>query len=66
MKVSKVPLRLEPPPEGGFTVTSPALPGLAPEATPTFHASDGREALDRRTGDIRHVKQEATRHGGVR
>jgi hypothetical protein len=28
MKVYKVPLRLEPQPEGGFTVTSPALRGL--------------------------------------
>jgi antitoxin HicB len=31
MKVYKVPLRLEPQPEGGFTVTSPALRGLVTE-----------------------------------
>jgi predicted RNase H-like HicB family nuclease len=31
MKVSKVPLRLEPQPEGGYTVTSPALHGLVTE-----------------------------------
>ena len=31
MKIYKVPLRLEPQPEGGFTVTSPALQGLVTE-----------------------------------
>jgi predicted RNase H-like HicB family nuclease len=31
VKVDKVPLRLEPLPEGGFTVTSPALWGLVTE-----------------------------------
>jgi predicted RNase H-like HicB family nuclease len=31
MKVYKVPLRLEPQPEGGYTVTSPALRGLVTE-----------------------------------
>jgi hypothetical protein len=35
-------------------------------ATPTSHASNGREALDRQTGVIVYVGQEATRHGGVR
>ena len=31
MKVYKVPLQLEPQPEGGYTVTSPALHGLVTE-----------------------------------
>jgi antitoxin HicB len=31
VKVSKVSLRLEPQPEGGFTVTSPALQGVVTE-----------------------------------
>jgi antitoxin HicB len=30
-QVYRVPLVLEPQPEGGYTVTSPALPGLATE-----------------------------------
>jgi hypothetical protein len=34
-------------------------------ATPMSRASNGREALDRQTGEIAPVRQEAAHHGGV-
>jgi antitoxin HicB len=47
MKVYKVPLRLEPQPEGGFTVTSPALRGLVTEGETVAEAlAHAAEALD--------------------
>jgi antitoxin HicB len=47
MKVYKVPLRLEPQPEGGFTVTSPALRGLVTEGDTVAEAlAHAAEALD--------------------
>jgi hypothetical protein len=48
--------------EGGH----PTSEAATPEDTPTSRASNGGEALNRRAGDIRHVKQEAMRHGRVR
>jgi antitoxin HicB len=46
VKVDKVPLRLEPQLEGGFTVTSPALQGLVPEGDTMAEAlSHAAEAL---------------------
>jgi hypothetical protein len=51
MQAAGVPIR----PFGGTTRGFPAL-----------HVRRVREALDRRTGDIRHVTQEVTRCGGVR
>jgi antitoxin HicB len=49
MKVYKVPLRLEPQPEGGFTVTSPALRGLVTEretvAEAMAHAAEALELV---------------------
>jgi antitoxin HicB len=47
MKVYKVPLRLEPQPEGGFTVTSPALRGLVTEGETVAEAlAHAAEALE--------------------
>jgi antitoxin HicB len=47
MKVYKVPLRLEPQPEGGFTVTSPALRGLVTEGDTVAEAlAHAAEALE--------------------
>jgi antitoxin HicB len=47
MKVYKVPLRLEPQPEGGFTVTSPALQGLVTEGDTVAEAlAHAAEALE--------------------
>jgi antitoxin HicB len=47
MKVYKVPLRLEPQPEGGFTVTSPAVQGLVTEGNTVAEAlAHAAEALD--------------------
>jgi antitoxin HicB len=47
MKVYKVPLRLEPQPEGGFTVTSLALRGLVTEGeTVTEALAHAAEALE--------------------
>jgi antitoxin HicB len=47
MKVYKVPLRLEPQPEGGFTVTSPALRGLVTEGDTVAEAlANAAEALE--------------------
>jgi hypothetical protein len=51
MRAAGVPIR----PFGGTTHGLPAL-----------HVRRVREALDRRTGDIRHVTREATCHDGVR
>jgi hypothetical protein len=34
-------------------------------ATPMSHASNGRKALGRQTGEIAPVRQEAAHHGGV-
>jgi antitoxin HicB len=49
MEVYKVPLRLEPQPEGGFTVTSPALRGLVTEgetvAEAVAHAAEALELV---------------------
>ena len=42
----KVPLALEPQPEGGYTVTSPALPGLVTEGDTVHEAlENARDAL---------------------
>ena len=47
MKVYKVPLRLEPQPDGGFTVTSPALRGLVTEGETVAEAlAHAAEALE--------------------
>jgi antitoxin HicB len=47
MKIYKVPLRLEPQPEGGFTVTSPALRGLVTEGETVAEAlAHAVEALE--------------------
>ena len=47
MKVYTVPLRLEPPPEGGCTVTSPALRGLVTEGETVAEAlAHAAEALE--------------------
>jgi antitoxin HicB len=47
MEVYKVPLRLEPKPEGGFTVTSPAVQGLVTEGNTVAEAlAHAAEALD--------------------
>jgi antitoxin HicB len=47
MKVYKVPLRLAPQPEGGFTVTSPALRGLVTEGDTVAEAlAHAAEALE--------------------
>ena len=47
MKVYKVPLRLEPQPEGGFTVTSPAMRGLVTEGETVAEAlAHAAEALE--------------------
>jgi antitoxin HicB len=47
MTVYKVPLRLEPQPEGGFTVTSPALRGLVTEGETVAEAlAHAAEALE--------------------
>jgi antitoxin HicB len=47
MKVYKVPLQLEPQPEGGFTVTSPALRGLVTEGDTVAEAlAHAAEALE--------------------
>jgi antitoxin HicB len=47
MKIYKVPLRLEPQPEGGFTVTSPALQGLVTEGDTVAEAlAHAAEALE--------------------
>jgi antitoxin HicB len=47
MKVYKVPLQLEPQPEGGFTVTSPALRGLVTEGETVAEAlAHAAEALE--------------------
>jgi antitoxin HicB len=47
MKVYKVPLRLEPQPEGGFTVTSPALRELVTEGETVVEAlAHAAEALE--------------------
>jgi antitoxin HicB len=47
MKVYKVPLRLEPQPEGGYTVTSPALHGLVTEGETVAEAlAHAAEALE--------------------
>jgi antitoxin HicB len=47
MQVYKVPLRLEPQPEGGFTVTSPALRGLVTEGDTVAEAlAHAAEALE--------------------
>jgi antitoxin HicB len=47
MKIYKVPLRLEPQPEGGFTVTSPALRGLVTEGETVAEAlAHAAEALE--------------------
>src|SRR5579859_1612109 len=44
--VYKIPLVLTPQPEGGFTVTSPALPGLVTEGDSLDEAMDNvRDAL---------------------
>jgi antitoxin HicB len=49
MKVYKVPLRLEPQPEGGYTVASPALHGLVTEgemvAEALAHAAEALELV---------------------
>lgn len=41
----------------------PTSEATTSEATPTSRASNGREALNRRAGEIRRAGQEATRHG---
>jgi antitoxin HicB len=47
MKVSNVPLRLEPQPEGGYTMTSPALRGLVTEGETVAEAlAHAAEALE--------------------
>ncbi|MDQ3828040.1 MAG: type II toxin-antitoxin system HicB family antitoxin [Candidatus Tectomicrobia bacterium] len=47
MKVYKVPLQLEPQPEGGYTVTSPALHGLVTEGETVAEAlAHAAEALE--------------------
>ena len=47
MKVYKVPLRLELQPDGGFTVTSPALRGLVTEGETVAEAlAHAAEALE--------------------
>ena len=47
MKVDKVPLQLEPQPEGGYTVTSPALHGLVTEGETVAEAlAHAAEALE--------------------
>jgi antitoxin HicB len=47
VKVYKVPLRLEPQPEGGYTVTSPALRGLVTEGETVAEAlAHAAEALE--------------------
>jgi hypothetical protein len=48
--------------EGGY----PSLETATPAATLTSRASNGREALNRRVGEIRPMKEETTRHGCVR
>jgi len=47
MKVYNVPLRLQPQPEGGYTVTSPALRGLVTEGETVAEAlAHAAEALE--------------------
>ena len=55
MKISKVPLRLEPRLEGGYPVTSPTLHSL--------RIRGDREARERRARAMVRVAEEATRHG---
>jgi hypothetical protein len=62
VKLTRDERRLKARHEGGY----PTSEATTPEAMPTSRASNGREALNWRAGEIRHVKQEATRHGGVR
>jgi antitoxin HicB len=54
--IYKIPLRFEPQPEGGFTVTSPLLPGLVTEGDTVeealANARDASSALAEAYEDI--------------
>jgi hypothetical protein len=62
VKLTRDDFLLEARHEGGH----PPSEAATPEATPTSRASNRREILNWRAGQIRHVKQEGTRHGCVR
>jgi hypothetical protein len=62
VKLTRDERRLKARHEGGH----PTSEAATPDTTPTARASNRREALHRQAGEIRPVKQEATRHGCVR